>query len=256
MAALEISQFICHSDNYAVLLHDPESGQTASIDAPNAVAIQNTLAEHRWTLSHIFVTHHHQDHVEGVEALKQAGDVRVIGPKKAADKLSFIDLPVAEGNVIEWAGRDIRVLDTPGHTLDHISYWFPDDDLVFAADCLFSLGCGRVFEGDHAMMWDSLEKLAALPDATRLYCGHEYTLTNARYALKIDPDNAALKTRAHEVARLRQNGRMTLPTTIGSERRLNPFLRANELGLKKVLGMEDASAAEVFAHLRLGKDRA
>lgn len=256
MAPLEVSQFICRSDNYGVLLHEPESGKTASIDAPDADAIQNALNERGWTLSHIFITHHHFDHVDGVAALKEAGDIRVIGPKHSAEKLGFVDLPVAGGNVIEWAGRDIRVLDTPGHTLDHISYWLPDDEMVFAADCLFSLGCGRVFEGDHAMMWDSLEKLAALPDATRLYCGHEYTLANARYALQVDPDNAALKTRAHEVARLRQNDRMTLPTTIGTERRLNPFLRANDPALKQVLGMEGASAADVFAHLRLGKDRA
>ena len=152
--------------------------------------------------------------------------------------------------------ENLHIGETPGHTLDHVVYWFSDDGVVFAGDTLFALGCGRVFEGDHAMMWESLEKLGALPDATRLYCGHEYTLANARFALSVDPGNAQLKQRAEEVARLRRDDLPTLPSTIGLERQTNPFLRASEPDLKQALGMERASAESVFAHLRKAKDNA
>ena len=256
MSKLDIEQFNCRSDNFGVLVHDPDSGLTACIDAPDYAATVEALKRRGWTLSHIFITHHHTDHVEALEPLKSEFGARVIGPKKSAASIGNIDIPVVQGNVIEWAGRDVRVLDTPGHTLDHTTYWFCDDEVVFTADVLFSLGCGRVFEGDHAMMWDSLEKLAALPDATKVYCGHEYTLANARFALSVDPDNADLAERAKEVARLRQDDLPTLPTTIGVERKTNPFLRADNAALKKAVGMENASAAEVFAYLRTAKDKA
>ena len=256
MSDLEIEQFMCRSDNFGVLVHDPETGLTAAIDAPDGQPILDVLARRGWTLSHVFLTHHHADHTAGLAALQETFQPRLIGPRLSMDKVPGIDLPVSEGNVIEWSGRDINVLETPGHTLDHVAYWFSDDQIVFAGDTLFALGCGRVFEGDYAMMWESLEKLGALPDATRLYCGHEYTLANARFALSVDPDNAQLKQRAEEVARLRRDDLPTLPSTIGIERQTNPFLRASEQDLKQTLGMAGESAESVFTHLRKAKDAA
>ncbi|MFK8035379.1 MAG: hydroxyacylglutathione hydrolase [Hyphomicrobiales bacterium] len=256
MSELIIEQFMCRSDNFGVLVHDPETGLTAAIDAPEAEPILEVLAKRNWTLSHVFLTHHHADHTAGLPLLAERFNPKLIGPKKSMDKVDGIVLPVAEGNVIEWSGHDVKVLETPGHTLDHVSYWFSDDALVFAGDTLFALGCGRIFEGDAAMMWESLEKLSALPDATLLYCGHEYTLSNARFALSVDPDNAALKLRAEEVARLRRDELPTLPSSIGVERRTNPFLRASSQELKDTLGMSDASDEAVFTHLRLAKDNA
>lgn len=256
MSELIIEQFMCRSDNFGVLVHDPETGKTASIDAPEGEPILAVLEERNWTLSHVFLTHHHADHTAGLPLLAEHFQPKLIGPKKSMDKVDGIALPVEEGNVIEWSGHDVNVLETPGHTLDHVSYWFSDDALVFAGDTLFSLGCGRIFEGNPAMMWDSVEKLSALPDATRLYCGHEYTLSNARFAISVDPDNAELKARAEEVARLRRDDLPTLPSSIGLERRTNPFLRASSPDLKKTLGMPNATDEAVFAHLRLAKDNA
>lgn len=255
MSELVIEQFMCRSDNFGVLVHDPDTGLTASIDAPDGQPILDVLDRNGWKLSHVFLTHHHADHTAGLAALHDQFQPRLIGPKLSMEKVSGIDLPVSQGNVIEWSGRDINVLETPGHTLDHVSYWFSDDKIVFAGDTLFALGCGRVFEGDFAMMWESLEKLGALPDATRLYCGHEYTLSNARFALSVDPDNAKLKARAEEVARLRRDDLPTLPSTIGLERQTNPFLRASEADLKQAVGMPEASTESVFAYLREAKDK-
>lgn len=256
MSELVIEQFMCRSDNFGVLVHDPDTGLTASIDAPEGQPILDVLERKGWKLSHVFLTHHHADHTAGLPALNDQFQPRLIGPKLSMKNVTGIDLPVSQGNVIEWSGRDINVLETPGHTLDHVSYWFSDDKIVFAGDTLFALGCGRVFEGDFAMMWESLEKLGALPDATKLYCGHEYTLSNARFALSVDPENAQLKERAEEVARLRRDELPTLPSTIGLERQTNPFLRAAEKDLKEAVGMPEASAESVFAYLRAAKDKA
>lgn len=256
MSELIIEQFMCRSDNFGVLVHDPETGLTASIDAPEGPPILDVLEDKGWTLSHVFLTHHHADHTAGLPDLDAKFQPRLIGPKKSMDKVPGISLPVSQGNVIEWSGRDVNVLETPGHTLDHVTYWFSDDAVVFAGDTLFALGCGRIFEGDPAMMWESLEKLAALPDATKLYCGHEYTLANARFALTVDPENAELKSRSEEIARLRRDNLPTLPSTIGVERRTNPFLRAADPTLKQILDMPNASDADVFAHIRHAKDNA
>ena len=255
MAKLEIAQFIARTDNFAVLLHDPESGATAAIDAPDVDPIIAALKERSWVLTHILVTHKHFDHIEGIPPLQAAYDCTVIGPEASAAETGMYDRTVNDGESFDWAGREVRVLATPGHTLDHITYSFPGDGLVFTADLIFSLGCGRVIEGDHAMMWDSIRRVRDLPDETALYCGHEYTLANAKFAVSVDPDNKALNARLAEVEKLRADGKPTLPTTIGREKSENPFLRADDPALMKKLGMAGARPAEVFAAIRTRKDK-
>lgn len=255
MAAVEIHQLPCLSDNYAVLIHDPASGRTASIDAPEAAPIDRALADKGWRLTHILVTHHHQDHVGGIEALKAKWRCTVVGNEADAHRIAGLDTTVQPGGVFDFAGHPAVIIDTPGHTVGHIAWHFPDDGLVFVGDTLFALGCGRVFEGTFEAMWSSLQKLKALPPDTVVYCGHEYTQSNARFALTIDPDNQALKVRAREVEALRAEGRPTLPTTIGQEREANPFLRPDDPAIRRRLNMEAASDAEVFAEIRRRKDR-
>jgi hydroxyacylglutathione hydrolase len=255
MPTLTVAQFITRSDNFAVLLHDPESGKTAAIDAPEADPIIATLKQRGWTLSHIFVTHKHFDHIEGIPALQAAYDVEVIGPEASAAETGMYDRTVKGGDSFEWAGRTIQVIETPGHTLDHVSLHIPDERIVFVGDTVFSLGCGRVIEGDHAMMWDSIKAIRALPDETQLYCGHEYTLANAKFALTVDPGNKALTIRAAEVAKLINEGHSALPTTIAQEKATNPFLRADDPALMKRLGMAGAKPAEVFKEIRTRKDK-
>ncbi len=255
MSKFEVAQFPARSDNFAVLVHDPESGATVAIDAPDADPIIETLKAKGWILSHIFVTHKHFDHIEGIPALQAAYECEVIGPEVSAAETGMYDRTVKGGDTVSWCGEEVQVFDTPGHTLDHITYYFPDNKLVFAADLIFSLGCGRVIEGDHAMMWDSIKTVRALPDDTALYCGHEYTLANGKFALTVEPGNAALKTRVAEVEKLRAEDKPTLPTTIAQEKATNPFLRADVPALMKAVGMEGASPAKVFAEVRTRKDR-
>lgn len=255
MSHLEVVQVTAGTDNFAVLLHAPETGATAAIDAPEEEAVARVLRERGWRLTDIFVTHHHRDHVEGIPALRAASGCTVTGPQASAATTGLYDRTVSDGDVLDWAGTAIRVIATPGHTLDHVAYHLPDEALVFAGDTVFALGCGRVIEGDHATMWDSIRRLRALPDATQLYCGHEYTLANARFAVTVDPGNAALRERLAEVERLRAAGRATLPTTIGREKATNPFLRADAPELMRQLGMEGADPARVFAEIRTRKDR-
>lgn len=255
MATLEVAQFLARSDNYCVLLHDPKSGKTASIDAPDADVITAALKERGWTLSHIFVTHKHFDHIEGIPALQAAYDCEVIGPEASASETGMYDRTVKDGDSFDWAGVTVEVIETPGHTLDHVSFHMPQEKLVFVGDTIFSLGCGRVIEGDYAMMWDSLLTLRALPDDTILYCGHEYTLTNGKFALTVDPNNEALKKRVAEVQALRTADKMTLPTTLGAEKAANPFLRADDPGVMRQLGMSGAKPAEVFTEIRKRKDK-
>lgn len=252
--AAEIEQFICRGDNFGVLLHDPESGVAASIDAPDAVAIRDALARRGWKLTHILTTHHHGDHTDGNAALKDAFGASIIGPAAEADRIPGIDRGVREGDTFTLGAFAVRVIETPGHTLGHVSYFLPDEGIVFTGDTLFSLGCGRVFEGTMAGMWESLKKLRALPRETVVYCGHEYTEANARFALTIEPNNLDLAARAEEAGRLRAAGKPTLPTTIGVEIAANPFLRADRPRLKAAIGMRDADPAAVFAALRARKD--
>ncbi|MCP8897347.1 hydroxyacylglutathione hydrolase [Shinella daejeonensis] len=254
MAALEIELFTCRSDNFGVLLHDPESGATASIDAPEEEAILDALARRGWTLGHIFTTHHHQDHVEANLALKARFGVTITGPAREVARIPGIDRRVDGGDIFDFAGRRVEVIATPGHTAGHVCYHLPEEKLLFSADTLFALGCGRLFEGGPADMWNSLTKLAALPEKTRVYFGHEYTLSNARFARTVDPDNAALARRVAAIETLRAAGGFTAPTTIGEEKATNPFLRAADPAIRRHLGMERASDAAVFAEIRARKD--
>lgn len=250
---LEVYQFICRSDNFGVLIHDPDAGVTAAIDAPDADAVRRALKTKGWNLTHIFVTHHHADHVAGVGALKGETGCTVTGPAKG--RISGVDIGLSEGDVYSFGNYKAQILETPGHTLDHIVYWFEDAKLLFAADTLFSLGCGRVFEGTPAQMWTSLQKLMRLPPDTEVYCGHEYTLANAEFALTVESGNEALQRRAQEVRRLRGEGQPTLPTTLGRELETNPFLRPDSPEIRETLGMPDDSDEAVWTELRKRKDR-
>jgi hydroxyacylglutathione hydrolase len=251
----ETHLFSCLKDNFGVLLHDPSTGATAAIDAPEAAPVEAALAAKGWRLTDILVTHHHADHTAGIAALKAKHSCRVTAPREQKAKILGVDTTVSEGDSVKVGSLTGRVLETPGHTLDHISYWFGGDKLAFVADTLFSVGCGRVIEGTHEMMWNSLLKLRNLPDDTRLYCGHEYTAANVRFALSIEPDNAALRARADEVTNLIGQGKPTIPTTIAQEKTYNPFLRADIPAVAAGIGMKDASAAQVFATIRGRKDR-
>jgi hydroxyacylglutathione hydrolase len=251
---LDVHHFICRQDNYGVLLHDSATGQTASIDAPEAQAIERELAAKGWKLSHILVTHHHVDHVEGNLALKRKWNAKIIGPKAEASQIPGIDLGVSDGESYEFAGREVRVIATPGHTKGHIVLHMPEESLLFAGDTLFALGCGRVIEGTPAEMWDSLDRLRKLPRETVFHCGHEYTESNARFALTIEPGNQALQARAEKIKAQRARAEMTLPGTIGEELATNVFLRPESKQVRSLLGMPLAGKAEVFAAIRQRKD--
>lgn len=254
MKPLEIEVFQCRSDNYGVLVHDPETGLTASIDAPEEQPILDALSRRGWTLNHILTTHHHTDHVEANLGLKARFQLEIIGPINEAVAIPGLDRSVEDGDEFEFGGHTVCVIETPGHTAGHVCYYFPDDKVLFAADTLFALGCGRLFERPAADMWHSLQKLSALPDETAVYFGHEYTLSNARFALTIDPDNARLQERVREIEATRAASRFTIPTTIGLEKETNPFLRATDPAVRRNLLMESRSNEEVFAEIRKRKD--
>ncbi|MGO9675199.1 MAG: hydroxyacylglutathione hydrolase [Methylocella sp.] len=255
--APQIHQFICLKDNFGVLLHDPETRATAAIDAPDAAPILAALAARDWTLTDILLTHHHPDHVQGAPGLKaRFPRARVTGPAKEAARIGGLDRLVGENEAFAVGALEGRVIEVPGHTSGHVAYYFADEDLLFAGDTLFSLGCGRAFEEPPQVLYHSLMRLAALPGETEVYCGHEYTLANAKFALGVDPGNGILRERAGHVAKLRAAGEYTLPTTIVLERATNPFLRAEEPGVQAAVGMPDADPAAVFAELRDRKNRA
>ena len=254
--AMSVHQFLCLTDNYGVLAHDPLTGATASIDAPEAGPILAALAERGWTLTHLLITHHHADHVQGAPKLKEKfPSLKIIGPAKEAARIGFLDTLVSEGDKVRVGSLEAKVIETPGHTLGQVNYHFEEDAVAFCGDTLFSLGCGRAFEAPYAVLWSSLVKLAALPGETQVYCGHEYTQANGRFALTIEPDNPVLKARVEEVARLRAEKRPTLPTTIAAELAANPFLRAEKPSVQAAVGMLGADPAAVFAELRARKDR-
>src|SRR6266481_1608120 len=253
--AAEIRLFTCFTDNFGALIHDPATKATASIDAPEAGPIEQALEREGWRLTDILITHHHHDHVGGVAELKQKYNCRVVAPHDKSAKIANVDLRAANGDVVKVGGLLGRVLETPGHTLDHISYVFDGDKAVFAADTLFSIGCGRVFEGNYPMMWDSLLKLRALPDDFKLYCGHEYTASNVKFALTVEADNPALKARAEQVTKLRAENKPTVPTLLGEEKKANVFLRADEPSVAASVRMKGRNAAEVFGELRERKNK-
>ena len=253
---LDVTLIPALSDNYIYLVRDPVAEATAVVDPATAEPVVAALEERGWRLDLILNTHHHGDHTGGNLALKERYGVPVIGPAAEARRIKGLDRAVAEGDVVEIGGETGTVLDVPGHTAGHIAYWFAGADCLFAGDSLFSLGCGRMFEGTAVQMWQSLEKLRGLPDTARLYCGHEYTQSNARFALSIDGSNAALTARASEIDSLRAAGQPTLPAMLGAEKRTNPFLRADDATLAAALGMAGAAPADVFAEVRRRKDAA
>ncbi len=255
MANLEIHLFPCLDDNYGVLVHDSATGTTASIDAPDADDVRAALAAKGWNLTHILTTHHHHDHTGGNAELKAQTGCMIIGPRKEAAKVPGIDRQVGESDAFKLGSFDVNVIETPGHTLGHITYYIPAASLAFAGDTLFALGCGRVFEGTPEMMFNSLQKLAALPGDTTVYCGHEYTAANARFALTIEPENQALQTRMIEIEALRSAGKPTIPTTIAAELATNPFLRAHVPSIQERLGMTGSPTWQVFAEIRERKNR-
>jgi hydroxyacylglutathione hydrolase len=247
--------FPCLTDNYGVLLHDPQSGATAAIDAPEAKAVEDALAKTGWRLTDILVTHHHGDHTAGIGELKTHYKCRVVAPRNEAQRIAHVDETVGEGDVARVGALEGRVIETPGHTAGHISYFFPKDKLAFVGDTLFSIGCGRVIEGNPEMMWQSLLKLRGLPDDTQFYCGHEYTAANIRFAKTIEPNNKALAARGEEVARLLAAGKPSIPATIGAEKADNPFLRADVLEVAKSVGLAGSPAWKVFAEIRERKNK-
>ena len=248
--ALEIHQFAYGQDNYGVLLHDGASGETAMIDAGDAAAARTAMAETGWQLTQIWITHHHGDHTAGLMDIAAETGAATYGPAG----ISGVITTLADGDSFVFADRQVEVLATPGHTLDMLNFHLAPEKLAFTGDTLFAMGCGRLFEGDAAMMWDSLGTLMALDDDTVIYCSHEYTAANATFALSVDPDNHALQRRAEAVAELRAAGLPTVPTIIALEKETNPFLRAGDAAIRKRLGMESAPDAAVFAEIRRRKD--
>jgi len=253
--AAEIRLVRCLKDNYAVLLHDPAAGATAVVDAPEAAPIEAALQEAGWRLTDILVTHHHADHTDGIVELKKKYACRVIAPRKEAARIPGVDVTVREGEFVSVGTLVGRVLETPGHTNGHVAYAFKSEKLAFVGDTLFSVGCGRLLEGNAETMWQSLLKLRSLPNDTQIYCGHEYTAANVHFALSIEPGNEALRSRAEEVVRLCSAGRPTIPTTIALEKATNPFLRADFPAVAAAVNMAEQPAANVFAKIRAKKDK-
>jgi len=254
---LDVHQFMCRTDNFGILLRDKASGVTALVDAPEEAPILRAIEETGWqTPSLLLITHHHGDHVEANLALKQRFGLSIIGPAKEAEKIPGIDRSMREGDTVRVGKSEATVIETPGHTAGHVSYYFRDSGIAFTADTLFALGCGRLFECPPPVMHQSLKKLAALPPETVIYCGHEYTASNARFALTIDPTNQALQDRAKKIEALRAEGKPTLPTTIREELATNPFLRWSDPTIRQNLNMADAPADAVFAEIRKRKDAA
>ena len=249
----EIVTIPCLSDNYAYLLHDSDSGATAVIDVPEAAPIQQELSARGWTLTDILITHHHHDHIGGVDALR-GPNLRVVGAKADRHRLPNLDLAVQERDTLHVGGVTGHVMDVSGHTVGHIAFHFPDAPAVFTADSLMALGCGRLFEGDAAQMWASLSKLAALPPETLVCSGHEYTAANAKFAATVDPENPALAARIEDVHNKRAENQPTVPSTLADELGTNPFLRVDNPSIRAHLDLKNATDTEVFAHIRALKD--
>ncbi|MCH2094800.1 MAG: hydroxyacylglutathione hydrolase [Rhodobacteraceae bacterium] len=251
---LELVTLPALADNYTYLVHDPQSGSTAVIDVPEAAPISAALTARGWTLTDVWLTHHHYDHVDGLPDLLARHPAQVTGAAADAHRLPALDRQVTDGETFSFGGEVVQVLDVSGHTVGHVAFYLPDSAIVFTADSLMAMGCGRLFEGTAEQMWQSLSKLAALPAETTVCSGHEYTTGNMKFALTVDPGNLLLTSRADEVSKLRAKGAPTVPSILSDELATNPFLRAADPGIRAHLGMETASDAEVFAEIRARKD--
>ena len=251
---VEIVTVPCRSDNYAYLVQDQSTGQTALVDAPEVAPIVAALEARGWGLDQIWITHHHGDHTDGVPELVAKYGAKVVGHAKDAARLPELDLAVEEGGSINLGGSEARVIDVSGHTIGHIAFVMEDDNAAFTADSLMALGCGRVFEGTHAMMWDSLSKFMEMPDEMRIYSGHNYGVANGAFALSVDPENQALKDRIKGIEAANAEGRPIVPSTMAEERATNPFLRAVAPEVKAHVGLAGGDDATVFAEIRRRKD--
>lgn len=251
---LELVTIPCLADNYAFLLHDETSGATALVDVPEADAVLQVLHRRGWSLDEVWITHHHADHSQGLENVLKVHPAKVTGAAADAHRLPHLDREVADGDRFDFAGHGVEVMDVSGHTVGHVAFYVEDGSVVFTADSLMALGCGRLFEGTAEQMWVSLSRLASLPPETTVCSGHEYTAANAKFALTIDPDNPELIFRAEEVTAARKRNEPTVPSNLAREIETNPFLRAADHRIRERLGMASATDAEVFAEIRARKD--
>ena len=254
MPPVEVYQFPCLEDNYGYLVRDPVTGYTGCVDTPEVEAIERALEHTGWELTHILNTHHHFDHAGGNLEIKEKTGAVIVGPREEVERIPGMDVQLGNNDEYFFGKQTMTVMMTPGHTRGHCIFYFKDSNVVFVGDTLFALGCGRLFEGSPEEMLDSLQRLAAMPDETKVYCAHEYTQANAKFALTVEPQNSALAERAAEIDELRAANKPTVPTTIGLERRTNPFMRSDSADLRATLGMEDAADVEVFAETRSRKD--
>jgi hydroxyacylglutathione hydrolase len=250
--SLIVHQFPCLSDNYGYLVHDPQSGETVAIDTPDADAYLAEAEKRGWQITQIWNTHWHPDHAGGNEAIKAQTGCLVVAPEGDAARIAAIDRTVEQGDIVALGAFEATVIDVGGHTLGHVSYYLPGAEIAFVGDSLFALGCGRMFEGTAAQFWDSLKRIKALPPQTLIYCAHEYTAGNARFALHADPDNAELAAYVSEIEAKRARGEPTVPTRLERELATNPFLRADDPAMQQRWGGGDAVAT--FAALRAAKD--
>lgn len=256
MAKLDIRYIQALRDNFVYFLREPDSGAVAVVDPSEHEPVLAAAEKWGWKITHILNTHHHPDHTGGNLAIKDATGCTIVGPGPDRDRIPGIDVEVDEGDTYTLGDQVAKVFFIPGHTRGHIAFWFEESKALFSGDTLFLMGCGRTFEGTPEQMWNSLLKLRALPDDTRVYCGHEYTLANAKFAVTVDPENEALRERLAKVEKVREAGEFTVPGTLAEERATNPFLRADDPGVAAAVDLAGADPAAVFAEVRGRKDRA
>jgi len=253
--ALTLETIPCLDDNYAFLLGNADTGEAILFDVPEAAPINAALEQTGWKLSTVVLTHHHWDHIDGLDGLTNRAELTVIGAKADEHRLPPLDVAVREGDTLELAGEPAHIFDVSGHTIGHIAIHLPNSNIAVTADSLMAMGCGRLFEGTPDQMWDSMQKLRALPPETKICSGHEYTLSNARFAASLEADNTRLNSRIEVLQKARKNSAPTVPSLLADEIATNPFLRADDPVLQKAVNMQGAEPAAVFAEIRGRKDR-
>jgi len=252
---LEIIQLPVLNDNYIYLIHEPASQKTAVVDPAICQPVLDTLKQRGWTLNYIFNTHHHNDHIGANLELKAVTQCQIIVAEADKYRIPEIDITVKEGDIFSLGNEKIKVIETPGHTIGHIVFYLENSNMLFCGDTLFSMGCGRLFEGSAEQMWNSLQKIKALPKETSIYCSHEYTQTNGKFALTIEPDNQELQKRIQQVKQLRNENKPTVPTTLALELQTNPFLREDSSAIQQALNMNKQPLHKIFSKIRELKDK-